>query len=165
MKKEQTCNVLVPVSPGATQPLPFCASQLRLAVKWVTFLQSGKAHESCTYHMPILFLTYSHSMWCSLSFRSTLSLSLVLSPRSGAWLIVSQCLSEEIGEIPMQSCFSHLFSGFISFLCQEEANCSWSPKSWACSKLHPTIRYTSLSYSMKPEGQTLVLGPNMELLQ
>lgn len=115
------------------------------------------------YHMPVLFLTSSQR--CSLSSSSTLSHSLVLSPRSDTWFIVFQCLSEKIGEIPIALLFSHLLSVFISFLCQEEGNCSCSPRSWVCSKLHPIVSYTRFSYSMKPEGQTLVLGPNMKLLQ
>lgn len=76
-----------------------------------------------------------------------------------------QWLSEEIGEIPIALLLSHLLSAFISFLCQEEANCSCSPRSWVCSELHPTVSYTRLSYSMKPEGQILVLGRNMKLPQ
>lgn len=153
MNKEQACNFLVTVSPGTTQPLPLCATQLKLAVKWVTFLQSGKAHESCSHtpHACCLFLTSSHRH--SPSCRSTLSHSLVLSPRSDAWFIVSQWLSEEL-ERPLCTSVFHSLSVLISFLCQEEANCSWSPKSWVCSKHHPTVSYTSLSYSMKPEGQT-----------
>lgn len=113
------------------------------------FCRVGKPmNPALTHHMPVLFLTSSHR--CSLSFRSTLSHSLVLSPRSDAWFIVSQWLSEEIGDRNPYALLFFSLPVFISSLCQEEANCSWSPKSWVYSKLHP-IFLSAIPWSQKGE--------------